>query len=284
MPFKVLVVDDASFVRDTIKRHLRPLIPDLEVHEAPDGRRACSLVKTKQPQLILSDWEMPEMSGAQFLQWLRSEDAYKNIPFIMVSSRGDREYVVAAIKAGVNDYLSKPFTPDELHKKVIKQLKRLGYRPPKKAQAASMQSSADILTGSAVSAKQVIKPRAIKDAGFGKAAEKAPAKAASPKSSTFSGSAVLRFAKYSLNCEVRELSLQAINGLVERKEIIPALFDQVSVDISDADGNALARVNAYVHAIIAAENRPDAEKLKLTVRFVDNDAEKFEALSKAIAL
>ncbi|WP_370980569.1 response regulator [Agaribacterium sp. ZY112] len=281
MPFKVLVVDDASFVRDTIKRNLRPLIPDLEIHEAADGRRACSLVKSKQPQLILSDWEMPEMSGAEFLKWLREQDDFKQIPFIMVSSRGDREFVIEAIKAGVSDYLSKPFTPDELHKKVIKQLKRVGYRPPKKAGAASMQSSADILTAAPVKKKGEIKPTVIQEAaGFGK---KPVAKKAAVSKNSFNGSAVLRFAKYSLNCDVRELSLQAINGLVDRAEHIPSLFDQVSVDISDAEGNALARVNAYVHAIIAAENRPDTSKLKLTVRFVDDDAAKFEALSKAIS-
>jgi len=282
MSFRVLVVDDASFVRDTIKRNLRPLIPNVEIFEAPDGRKAMSLVKTKNIQLILSDWEMPEVSGEEFVKWLRQESDHKTIPFIMVTSRGDRDHVMAAVTAGVSDYMTKPFTPDELHRKVAKQLKRLGYKMPNKAGAsAGAFSSADVLTGGAKKA-QIQKPREIRSTNvFAK--PQAPPPAAKSKSG-FKGKAYLRFANNVVcDCQIKDLSLQALSGSIARPEHIPSVFEQASVDLENDKGEALARVNAYVHAVFAGDPRPDAQSLKITVRFVDNDPEKFEVLSKAIA-
>jgi len=284
MSFRVLVVDDASFVRDTIKRNLRPLIPNVEIFEAPDGRKAMSLVKTKNIQLILSDWEMPEVSGEEFVKWLRQEEAFQKIPFIMVTSRGDRDHVMAAVTAGVSDYMTKPFTPDELHKKVAKQLKRLGYKLPKQSSANQGGfGSADILTGGGAKKASVQKPREIRSTNvFAKPA--APKPAAAKSKSSFKGKAYLRFANNLVcDCDIRDLSLQALSGTIPRPETIPTLFEQASVDLESATGEALARVNCYVHAIFAADPRPDASTLKITVRFVDNDPEKFEVLSKAIA-
>lgn len=290
MGFRVLVVDDASFVRDTVKRNLRPLIPNVEFFEAPDGRKAMSVVKTKNIQLILSDWEMPEMSGEEFLKWLRSEPDYASIPFIMITSRGDRENVVQAVTAGVSDYMTKPFTPEELHRKVAKQLKRLGYKPPKSgaAPAASSASSLDVLTGAKKSS--ALKPTEIRDASAfmgGKPAGGKPSKAAKPAQASsknnFKGQAFVRFAGGTAECEVREVSLQALTGTIARTEAVPILFDQAAVDLIDSNGNALARVNGYFHGIFAAENHPDASNVRVSIRFVDKDPEKFEALSKAIA-
>ena len=286
MAFRVLVVDDASFVRDTIKRNLRPLIPDVEIFEAIDGRKAVSIMKTKPIDLILSDWEMPEMSGEEFLIWLRAQPELAKIPFVMISSRGDRDHVIAAAKSGVSDYLTKPFTPEELHKKVAKQLKRLGYRQPGRAGSpASSQSgfsSVDALTGAKKAAIQ--KPREIHSAGgFGKPAAVAKAPSSKSRGSNFRGSAFLRFPKSVSECDVRELSLQALNGVIARQDKMPVVFEQVAIDLIDAGGQAIARLNGYVHAVIAADPRPDCDSLKMTVRFVDNDPDKFEALSKAIA-
>ena len=287
MPFRVLVADDASFVRDTIKRNLRPLIPDVEIFEAPDGRKAMSIIKTKNIHLILSDWEMPEVSGEEFVKWLRQESDFQKTPFIMVTSRGDRDHVIAAVNAGVSDYLTKPFTPDELHKKVAKQLKRLGYKGAQKSPAAQSSGfgSVDVLTGAKKAAVQ--KPREIKSANvFAKPKAEASKAATSPAKgrSAFKGKAYLRFANNVVEqCQVRDLSLQALSGLVARPESIPSVFDQASVDLENENGEALARVNCYVHAVLANDPRPDSKTLKITVRFVDNDPEKFEVLSKAIA-
>jgi len=286
MPFRVLVADDASFVRDTIKRNLRPIIPDVEIFEAPDGRKAMSIIKTKNIDLILSDWEMPEVSGEEFVKWLRTESDFQKIPFIMVTSRGDRDHVIAAVNAGVSDYLTKPFTPDELHKKVGKQLKRLGYKGAQKSPAAQGGfGSADILTGAKKPVVQ--KPREVQSANvFAKPkAEAAKGKAKQGASkSNFKGKAYLRFANNVIEeCQIRDLSLQALSGVMARPKVVPAVFDQASVDLENDKGEALARVNCYVHAVFASDPRPDSTSLKITVRFVDNDPEKFEVLSKAIA-
>lgn len=286
MAFRVLVADDASFIRDTIKRNLRPLIPDAEVFEAVDGRKAVSIVKTKKIDLILSDWEMPELSGEEFVRWLRSESQFASIPFVMVTSRGDRDHVIAAINAGVSDYLSKPFTPEELHKKVAKQLKRLGYKSGAQAAAGSSSggfSSLDVLTGGKKSAPA--KSKEVKSAGgaFAKATAPKTSAVAAQSQGNFQGSANLRFANGAAQCSIRDLSLQGVSGFIQRGETLPTIFDQAAVDLEDAKGNALARLNGYVHAIFAAETRPDSQRLKISIRFVDNDPEKFEVLSKAIA-
>ena len=121
MAIKILVADDATFVRDMIKRTLRNMAVGIELMEAPDGSRARTLIKQKIPDLILSDWEMPNMSGEELLKWVRETPETSGVPFIMITSRGDREHVMAAVQAGVNDYISKPFTP-EFPLRVIKGL------------------------------------------------------------------------------------------------------------------------------------------------------------------
>jgi hypothetical protein len=71
--------------------------------------------------------------------------------------------------------------------------------------------------------------------------------------------------------------------VLPRSDNLPQLFEQAVVDIDMGAGNGLARVNGYVHSMTAGENRADANSLKMVIRFVDNDAEKFEVLSKFIA-
>lgn len=284
MSFRVLVVDDASFVRDTVKRNLRQLIPDAEFFDAPDGRRAMSLMKSKNVQLVLSDWEMPEVSGDEFLRWMREQPDYEKVPFIMITSRGDRENVVQAVQAGVSDYMTKPFTPEELQRKVAKQLKRLGYKPPaRSASSSAAMSSLDVLTSSKKA--HIQKPREVKDAGafFGKPAEKSAPKPAAKAQTKFKGSAFVRFAGGTSECDIREISLQAMTGSVKRMDTVPTLFEQAAVDLIDPNGEALARLNGYFHGVFAADPRPDTQTIRISVRFVDNDPEKFETLSKVIA-
>lgn len=149
MPLKVLVVDDANFVRDMVKRTVRQLVPNADLLEAPDGARAMSLIKSKGVDLILSDWEMPEMSGEELLRWVRDQPKFSDTPFVMITSRGDRSHVMAAVQAGVSDYLSKPFTVEELTRKLGKQLKRLGYKTTSSALSnrGLAFSSVEVLTG-----------------------------------------------------------------------------------------------------------------------------------------
>lgn len=290
MAIRILVVDDATFIRDMIKKQLRDKIPGVEIIDAPDGARALAQMKNQSVDLILSDWEMPNMTGAELLSTVRAMPNAEKTPFVMISSRGDRNHIVKAIELGVSDYLSKPFSAEELLKKVFKQLKIAGKTPAQRASGATTQgiafASVDVLTGgraeSVAAAPKPANPFANASASAllgGKPAVKAVETAKAAK-----GKAQLRFSNNrTFSCVIREMSLQLMNCLMQRSDDLPGLFEQAVVDIETGDGNNLARVNGYVHSIQAGENRPDTGVVKIVIRFVDNDAEKFETLSKYIA-
>jgi len=296
MAIRFLVVDDATFIRDMVKKQLRDRIPGSEVYDATDGNRAIAQLKKQRVDVILSDWEMPGMSGEEFLQWVRSEEEFKDIPFIMVTSRGDKDHVVKAIQAGVSDFITKPFTSDELLKKTTKQLTKIGKSPKDAFKAASSGNdvgfaSVDVLTGGASQAAPTMsKPAsgslAALTGGASAAAKPAAqktsaAKKVAPKKSAKT-KAQLRFPNSTCACVVRDMSLQALSGLMQRSDPLPGLFEQAVVDI-ETDAGDVARVNGYLSSIAAGENKVDTNIIKVSIRFVDNDPEKFEALSKFIA-
>ena len=96
--------------------------------------------------------------------------------------------------------------------------------------------------------------------------------------------AQLRFSENRIfTCLIREMSLQLMSCSFQRSDKLPGLFEQAVVDIDMGAGQGLARINGYVHSIMAGENRADANTVKIVIRFVDNDVEKFEVLSKFIA-
>lgn len=288
MAIRILVVDDATFIRDMIKKQLRDKIPGVEVLDAPDGNRALAQLKNQSVDLILSDWEMPNMTGAELLAAVRGMPNAGTVPFIMISSRGDRNHIVKAIELGVSDYLSKPFSADELLKKVFKQLKVSGKAPDLSARSATTQgiafASVDVLTGGAKPAPKAapaVNPFANSSAS---ALGAKPAAQAVAPAKTMKGKAQLRFANNrTFGVVIREMSLQLMSGLMQRGDDLPSLFEQAVVDIETGDGSNLARVNGYVHSLQAGESRPDTNVVKIVIRFVDNDAEKFETLSKYIA-
>lgn len=288
MAIRILVVDDATFIRDMIKKQLRDRIPGVEIIDAPDGARALAQMKNQSVDMILSDWEMPNMTGAELLSTVRAMPNSEKTPFIMISSRGDRNHIVKAIELGVSDYLSKPFSADELLKKVFKQLKIIGKTPALRAAGATTQgiafASVDVLTSGR--AEPATAPKATNPFANNSAsalgAKPAISVVETPKAAR--GKAQLRFANNrSFSCVIREMSLQLMSGLIQRNEHLPGIFEQAAVDIETSDGSSLARVNGYVHSIQAGENRPDTGVVKIVIRFVDNDAEKFETLSKYIA-
>lgn len=289
MAIRILVVDDATFIRDMIKKQLRDKIPGVEIIDAPDGARALAQMKNQTVDLILSDWEMPNMTGAELLSTVRAMPNSEKTPFIMISSRGDRNHIVKAIELGVSDYLSKPFSAEELLKKVFKQLKVVGKTPAQRVSGATTQgiafASVDVLTGGRTEAT-ITAPKPVNPFANGSASALGakPAIKAVETTKTAKGKAQLRFANNrAFSCVIREMSLQLMNGLMQRTDDLPGLFEQAVVDIETGDGNSLARVNGYVHSIQAGENRPETNVVKIVIRFVDNDAEKFETLSKYIA-
>lgn len=287
MALKILVADDATFIRDMIKKQLRDRIPGVEIFDAADGARALALFRQNDIDLVLSDWEMPLMTGEEFLRNVRASANGDKVPFVMISSRGDRDHIVKAIQSGVSDYLSKPFSAEELLRKVAKQLRVIGKLPTPNAPRAATQgiasASIDVLTGGR--AETPAKPASSKSSAalLTGSSVLIPKPVAVVKTSS-KATAQLRFSDHRIfDCTIREMSLQLMSCTLERTDKLPMLFEQTVVDIDMGEGKGLARVNAYVHSLTAGENRADANTLKMVIRFVDNDPEKFEVLSKFIA-
>ncbi len=289
---KFLVVDDATFIRDMLKKNLRDHFPGSEIMDAPSAKKAQVLLKTNRVDLILCDWEMPEMTGEEFLRWLRADEKYVDLPFIMVTSRGERDYIVKAAQAGVSDYIGKPFTPEALVGKVTKALAKVGKKvKPYGVPDPDANSSLGVLTGGAKPApKPAPAANPINDSANvltgAKAKPAAPAAkpAAKPKAKpAVRGQAMLTFASFNSQCIINDISLQLLNCAIKREQTLPAIFESVVISIVQNDGEDVARLNGYVHSIQAAENRIDAGVLKLVIRFVDDDPQKLEHLSRYIA-
>src|SRR5690606_5462121 len=100
--------------------------PGMTIDDAVNGRKAMAMLGKEAFDLVLCDWEMPEMSGLELLTWCRQQPELKNLQFIMVTSRGDKENVIQAIQAGVSDFVGKPFTNEQLLTKVKKALTKIG--------------------------------------------------------------------------------------------------------------------------------------------------------------
>ncbi|MDR1958758.1 MAG: response regulator [Planctomycetaceae bacterium] len=114
---RVLVADDSSTMRKIILRSLQA-VGVTDVTEAADGSEALAIFKPGQFDLVLTDWNMPGMTGLEVLQGIRAQDAA--IPVIMVTTEAEKTRVLQAIQAGVSDYLVKPFTADTLREKLEK--------------------------------------------------------------------------------------------------------------------------------------------------------------------
>lgn len=114
---KVLIVDDQNSVRQMTRITLGELGISL-VHEAENGVGAIQTATLQPIDLIISDYNMPEMDGLALLRAVRGHAAIRKLPFILLTGRGDRELVVKAAQAGVNNYLVKPFTRETLRGKI----------------------------------------------------------------------------------------------------------------------------------------------------------------------
>lgn len=119
LKMKVLVVDDFSTMRRIVKNLLKQIGFE-NIDEAEDGAQALSKLKGGGYGFIVSDWNMPNMDGLSMLKKIREDDELKEIPILMVTSETDKEKVIIAIQAGVNNYIVKPFTGEVLKEKLDK--------------------------------------------------------------------------------------------------------------------------------------------------------------------
>lgn len=290
----VLVVDDAPFIRDLVKKGLRGHFPGIVIEEAVNGRKAQQLLARESFDLILCDWEMPEMSGLELLDWCRGQDALKAVPFIMVTSRGDKENVIQAIQSGVSDYMGKPFSNEQLIGKVRKALGRSGKLAALAASApvrslstgVANDSLAALTGGKAEPAKPAApaSPPATGSAGLLAARAEKPTPAAAPAAPANGRSqGQLRLAAGNLACVIKAISLKEALLVVRRSENLPQVLESAVLDLEQGEAGEVARLNGYLHAVAAFEPRPDSEWLQLNFRFVDCDPQKLDYLSRLIA-
>jgi two-component system, chemotaxis family, chemotaxis protein CheY len=112
---KFLVVDDSPTMRRIVNNSLKGL-GYTDVIEAEDGKDA--LAKIEGIDFIITDWNMPVMTGLEFTKAVRADDKYKHLPILMVTTRGVKDDIVEALQARVNNYVVKPFTPQVLKEKI----------------------------------------------------------------------------------------------------------------------------------------------------------------------
>lgn len=121
---KVLVVDDFATMRKIVRNILKQIGFDNLV-EAEDGQAALQVLKNETIGLVVTDWNMPNMTGLELLEKIRTDPQTAKLPVLMVTAEGLKENVVAAVKAGVNNYVVKPFTAEILQEKIEQIFKKL---------------------------------------------------------------------------------------------------------------------------------------------------------------
>ncbi|MBF8729657.1 MULTISPECIES: response regulator [Pseudomonas] len=287
----VLVVDDAPFIRDLVRKCLRNAFPGMVIEDAVNGRKAMAMLGKERFDLVLCDWEMPEMSGLELLTWCRQQPEYKDLQFIMVTSRGDKENVIQAIQAGVSDFVGKPFTNEQLLTKVKKSLTKLGKLDSLMASAPARVNSA--FANDSLSALTGGRPETVK-APVAAAAAPAPApgkpliNAPTPKTAAAAaqsgrGQGQLRLSSGTQPCVIKALSLKEALLVVRRSATLPQVLEGAVLDLEQGENAEVARLNGYLHAIAALEPKPESDWLQLTFKFVDQDAQKLDYLSRLIA-
>jgi two-component system chemotaxis response regulator CheY len=114
---RFLVVDDSSTMRRIIINTLNKL-GHQDIIEAGNGREGVDRLAAATVDVIITDWNMPEMSGIEFIRTIRAQDKYAKIPVLMVTTNAAKDDIVEALRAGVTNYVVKPFTPDVMKEKI----------------------------------------------------------------------------------------------------------------------------------------------------------------------
>ncbi|MCF8067802.1 MAG: chemotaxis response regulator CheY [Desulfobacterales bacterium] len=119
MSMKILIVDDFATMRRIMKNILKQ-IGFSNITEADDGTTAYEELKKGQFDMIISDWNMPKMTGLDLLKKVRSDEDLKGLPFLMVTAEAQKQNVIEAVQAGVSNYVVKPFTAEAITEKLEK--------------------------------------------------------------------------------------------------------------------------------------------------------------------
>ncbi|MBB1117930.1 chemotaxis response regulator CheY [Stenotrophomonas sp. W1S232] len=121
---RILIVDDFS----TMRRIVKNLLADLgftNTAEAEDGSGALQMLRNEHFDFVVTDWNMPVMTGIELLKAMRADDKLKHLPVLMVTAEAKREQIIEAAQSGVNGYIIKPFTAQTLEEKLGKIFERL---------------------------------------------------------------------------------------------------------------------------------------------------------------
>lgn len=116
---KIMVVDDMSTMRRIVKNVLKQL-GFTNIEEAENGKEALEKLKGEPYGFVVSDWNMPVMTGIDMLRAIRADEALKQIPVLMVTAEAQKENIIEAVQAGVSNYIVKPFTAEALQDKMAK--------------------------------------------------------------------------------------------------------------------------------------------------------------------
>lgn len=269
---RLLVVDDAKFIRDLVQKTLRTEYPEIELMEASDGRKAQAILQRNSFDMILCDWEMPEMSGIELLKWVRSQENMQEQPFILVTSLDQKEHVVEALKAGVSDYVTKPFSAEQLISKVMKQLIKSGRITREEAmnmgrkERISSAGGAELLAGGNVLTTQAKKPAT---------ARKGP-----------KGKALLLVGEQRMTVIIRDINKLEAQLLGKLSEGKPALAEEVTLGLvfGSEDKAIKVTVKAYVSSLQLAERSQHTDKFNLRVQFLPQDTETAARFTKILSL
>lgn len=118
MPKNILVVDDSAMMRKIIIKNIKACGWDVSIVEAGDGKEGVAAFMKGGIDLILSDWNMPNLDGLGLVKAIREQDPQKTVPIIMITTEGSADKVKLAVAAGANNYLAKPFTEDKFREKL----------------------------------------------------------------------------------------------------------------------------------------------------------------------
>lgn len=114
---KILVVDDAPMIRRILKNLLKEM-GFSHIDEAEDGMVALQKLRSQKYDFVITDWNMPNLTGIELVQEIRKDPNLKHLPIMMVTAEAKKENIILALKSGVNNYIVKPFTPENVKAKI----------------------------------------------------------------------------------------------------------------------------------------------------------------------